>query len=362
MSLFRQGNVFRFGEEVKSYWQRQKKYDVLIKGAGITGLSLAYWINQLRPSMTVAIYETESIGFGASGRNAGFLTCGSVSYFSQLRDKFGLDKASEIWNFHAKNHELMKQFVGSCDYENNGAITASSTKERTEKLREIMDAMKSCRIKVEETSLQGFDGAFLYKGDGSVHPIKLLSSLKEKIKADFYFGKQEVEGRIIFDATNAYMNNSLVTAQRAQVLMLAPIARFLKTTVYHPESLTYFKQLPSGEVLIGGARTLDSKTEETKELGLNPKIQEYLENFLKSNFETLKDQPVLTQWSGIMGFTPDHLPIAGSNALNSYFIGGYSGHGMGLAFHSSKKLVEHVFLKTELPWFLDAARFENKKY
>ncbi|HVM95336.1 MAG TPA: FAD-dependent oxidoreductase, partial [Candidatus Acidoferrales bacterium] len=46
--------------------------DVAIVGGGFTGLSTAYNLRRENPGMTVAVLESEVIGFGASGRNGGF--------------------------------------------------------------------------------------------------------------------------------------------------------------------------------------------------------------------------------------------------------------------------------------------------
>jgi glycine/D-amino acid oxidase-like deaminating enzyme len=46
--------------------------DVAIVGGGFTGLSTAYNLRKDNPGMTVAVLESEIIGYGASGRNGGF--------------------------------------------------------------------------------------------------------------------------------------------------------------------------------------------------------------------------------------------------------------------------------------------------
>ena len=54
-----------------SYWLdrsagvERKNFDVVIIGAGITGISTAYWLNQEDPSLKVAIIEKNRLGFGA---------------------------------------------------------------------------------------------------------------------------------------------------------------------------------------------------------------------------------------------------------------------------------------------------------
>ncbi|GAA2092050.1 NAD(P)/FAD-dependent oxidoreductase [Actinomadura alba] len=51
-----------------------REYDVCIVGGGFTGLWTAYYLKQARPDMRIAILEKEFAGFGASGRNGGWLS------------------------------------------------------------------------------------------------------------------------------------------------------------------------------------------------------------------------------------------------------------------------------------------------
>ncbi|NDE59881.1 MAG: FAD-binding oxidoreductase [Acidimicrobiia bacterium] len=46
--------------------------DVLIVGAGFTGLWTAYYLRELAPHLSITILEKHRIGFGASGRNGGW--------------------------------------------------------------------------------------------------------------------------------------------------------------------------------------------------------------------------------------------------------------------------------------------------
>ena len=51
-------------------------FDVGIIGAGFTGLWTAYFLHQLRPHWRIAIFEQHHVGYGASGRNGGWLLGG----------------------------------------------------------------------------------------------------------------------------------------------------------------------------------------------------------------------------------------------------------------------------------------------
>ncbi|MDB5523041.1 MAG: FAD-dependent oxidoreductase [Rhizobium sp.] len=60
------------------------KADVCIVGAGYTGLWTAYYLRKADPTIRIAMVEKEFAGFGASGRNGGWLSGG----FSWSRDKY----------------------------------------------------------------------------------------------------------------------------------------------------------------------------------------------------------------------------------------------------------------------------------
>ncbi len=47
-------------------------FDVVIVGAGFTGLWSAYYLARRRPDLSIAVLEAETAGFGASGRNGGW--------------------------------------------------------------------------------------------------------------------------------------------------------------------------------------------------------------------------------------------------------------------------------------------------
>ncbi|ACY98450.1 NAD(P)/FAD-dependent oxidoreductase [Thermomonospora curvata] len=51
-----------------------RQYDVCIVGGGYTGLWTAYYLKKARPDLRIAILEREFAGFGASGRNGGWLS------------------------------------------------------------------------------------------------------------------------------------------------------------------------------------------------------------------------------------------------------------------------------------------------
>ena len=51
----------------------ERTVDVAIVGGGYTGLWSAYYLKKLAPQLSIAILEAHICGFGASGRNGGWL-------------------------------------------------------------------------------------------------------------------------------------------------------------------------------------------------------------------------------------------------------------------------------------------------
>ena len=53
--------------------------DVCIIGAGLSGISTAYYLNKANPELNIVILEKNKVGWGASGRNGGQLLHGFSS-------------------------------------------------------------------------------------------------------------------------------------------------------------------------------------------------------------------------------------------------------------------------------------------
>lgn len=385
-----------------SYWLDQsastksKTYDFVIVGGGIAGLSTAYWLQKDQPQASIAIIEKNRIGFGASGRNAGFVTCGSTAHFMKLNQQFGTEKATEIWKFSEQNRELLKQHIiedqaDLVDYRQTGSCTVAPNEEMWQKYRDTANTMKSQGLAVQEVDSKymesdygvvGFLGGIEYKDDGFVHPVKLLERLKSKLKVDIYestevFAIENHQGlqklktdRGLFETPkvlltlNAYLPmvlknfKDLLTPNRGQILVTEPLPQFVKGPCYLTKYLCYFRQLPSGHLLIGGFRNLSLETENNLLDQTTDVIQDALLEFVRKTFKHGASAKVAYQWSGIMGFTPDEQMMIGAlpNNPGISLMAGCSGHGMGLSFHAAKTLVESLRGKS-IPGHLDLKRF-----
>src|SRR5205823_12858435 len=67
--------------------------DVAVVGAGLTGLWSAYYLKRSQPSLEVVVLEREFAGFGASGRNGGWVSgffSGAARMYERMRGREGL--------------------------------------------------------------------------------------------------------------------------------------------------------------------------------------------------------------------------------------------------------------------------------
>ena len=70
--------------------------DVCIIGAGYTGLWAAWYLKQLSPERQVIVLEKEFAGFGASGRNGGFVSNGFALGAESIKKMVGRQAAQEL--------------------------------------------------------------------------------------------------------------------------------------------------------------------------------------------------------------------------------------------------------------------------
>lgn len=399
--MYRRGDVKDTGEDMSQpYWlsnpnKTKLKVDVAIIGSGISGLSVAYFLEKYS-SKKIVIIEKHSSGYGASGRNAGFISTGSLSLFQKMVENDGITKAIEKRLFYKRNHDLLLSefskttLKSKCDYKNKGSMTIALTKEKLESISQNISDLNlagfNCVVKnigeVYSSMKMASSGGVLDSQDGEIHSKKLLDLIEGSLRGQVLENQEvyqlnqnsllstdyEIEFSKVVIAINGYTElllpefKGIVNPIRGQMMLLENKSQFLNHNAYVSEKLCYFRQLPDNSVLIGGMRTLEEKTE----VGFSDhytteKLQNAYEEFLKTNFPFLSKNQVLNRWAGIMGFTFDESPLVGQLTPNRFYLGGYSGHGMGKAFACAEALAAFMEKQTAIPEFIDLSRINLSK-
>jgi glycine/D-amino acid oxidase-like deaminating enzyme len=104
--------------------------DVAIIGGGYTGLSAAYHLKKADPSLDVVVLEAETVGFGASGRNAGFVMTlfgSSVGLMRMLHGKERIRQAHEFMvSAIAELEAMVSEHAIDCEYERSGFLRVAT--------------------------------------------------------------------------------------------------------------------------------------------------------------------------------------------------------------------------------------------
>lgn len=383
-----------------SYWQDtvgltlDLDADIVIIGAGLAGLSTAYWVSKKDPEVSVIVVDQGNIGYGASGRNAGFITCGSTEHFSRMTSAYGEDKAEKIWKFTEYNHQLMidqfgkKNLEETCEYRNLGSWTLAATEHEIEVIGSTINSLHTKGVNVEWKDsvfegAEGFFGGAHYKDDGEIHPLKYLWKLAEEsgnsvtvIENAEVFGidqegeslvvrtnKKRIRTEAVILCTNAWSSQLFswfrdkVAPTRGQIIVTEPVASFLEPS-YCSFVLDYFRQLVDGRVLIGGFRNADVEKEVGFSDEINPIINEKLEDFLNNHFPILRGKRIDYRWSGIMGFAIDGYPMIGSLPEDPriFYNVGFTAHGLGFTF-AAGELTANLILEGKDPGIFSGRRF-----
>ena len=145
----------------KSFWLTTAPYepspplegdlsvDVAIVGGGFTGLSTALHVCEAE-SVDVAVLESEVVGFGASGRNAGFAMTlfGLTLGFTKLR--FGKERAREAHRYMERAvdyvGELVERYAMDSEYERPGFLRVATTPGYVKRIQHEIELARSLGI------------------------------------------------------------------------------------------------------------------------------------------------------------------------------------------------------------------------
>lgn len=367
-----------------SMWQRREpapepiSVDVCVIGAGICGLSAA--IECEARDVSCVVLERDYPGARASGRNAGFLMRGAAENYARACDDLGRERARWLWRFTESNLRALRRLgVGGLGaYADRASCLVAMNPEEAGELERSARFLGEDGFSVSLT--RAVDDALwerarpqlglLNPDDAVCSPAELVAMLRRLVgqarvisNAPVYAIEPEgtgvivrgrgvlVHARFVLVCTNAYAGGLLpelrgvVAPNRGQMLSMRPedpVAARLLHAYYINHGSEYVRAGPDGTVLFGGARKHRQAEECTDRDELNDAIQARLEElaraYLCERFE------VVARWSGIMGFSPDGLPIvracAGADPDGRvWFCGGLTGHGMSMGHLTARGAV-----------------------
>ena len=119
--------------------------DVAIIGAGYTGLWTAYYLKRHAPELNIAIIEAQTAGFGASGRNGGWLMGNLLGEDRLLASSSPVQRRASYDLLHGIPDEVaivLEREGIDCDYRKGGALyCAARYPEQETSLRQYLDKL-----------------------------------------------------------------------------------------------------------------------------------------------------------------------------------------------------------------------------
>lgn len=374
-----------------SYWEQQSflKYDHIIIGAGIVGLSSAIELRERFPSASILILERGLLPTGASSRNAGFACMGSLTELLDEQQYSNELEVVELFEQRKKGLERLRSRLGdnNIGYYANGSYeligdAEIDTLDKMDYLNKLLlpvTGKPAYMLANDKISSFGFSKSYtraLIENtcEGELNAGKMLRALVNhalhkgieiKTGAHVTGFEEEANGVTIF-VTDGFRHNTLafkshtlcictnaftkdllpeedVMPGRGQVLITQPIPGLKFKGVYHFDKGYYYFREIDGRILLGGGRNLDFEGETTTDFGLNESIQISLEEALKDIIIPNTHFMIAQRWAGIMAFGKTKHPIVKPVSAHVYCAFRMGGMGVALGSQTAMQLADIVY-------------------
>ncbi|WP_199609421.1 NAD(P)/FAD-dependent oxidoreductase [Flocculibacter collagenilyticus] len=369
--------------------ETEQHTDVAIIGAGYAGLSCAHHLMK-QHSISPVVLEANNVGWGCSGRNAGFILplSGRLGYQS-LVSRFGMKNTQEIHQQFLEGvstvHQLVQDADIDVDMQESGYLKIAHKPKYYEQLCEQADYMQEhFGYSVERLTRdqlfnnyckhQDAHGALRFSHGNGVNPLKVVTAYKKLIDSQngkiytnspvinwtkLLNGKHQLNtpsGSIIANkvvvASNGYTPSHLdrdftqrVLPVLSSVIVTRPLNDIeleqsgLKTNQVMMDTRAlkyYYRKLPDNRVLFGGRGAISGAEAD------NPKYYQRLLLALKQSFTCLKEVSIDYQWSGWISVSFDDIPHIYEADNNVFYAAGYCGAGLSFSTLAGKRLADKV--------------------
>ncbi|MEY3619519.1 MAG: hypothetical protein RL726_2217 [Actinomycetota bacterium] len=377
--------------------------DVVIVGAGFTGLWTAHYLKVHEPELRVVVIESRHVGFGASGRNGGWSSAVLPMSFSSLAREHGPDVAlsfdramiDSVDEVVSQAHRLG---IGNT-VAKGGYVQVARSEPQWERLREYVSQSRELgvsevdlRLLDRESTAQMIDttrclGSVYTPNCAAIHPGALVRSLAVDLRQR---GVRILEGvsalaiepgvvmtdrgslrtPVSVRATEAF--TARLRGFRRRVLPLyslmvatEPIDREVLDTLISPTRPTFND---ARNLIVYGQRTFDdriafggrgapyhfgSRIEER--FDTDPEVFRHLTSSLREMFPALGDVRITHHWGGPLGAPRDWTcSVNFDRKTGMASAGGYVGDGVTTSNLAGRTLADLITERstniTGLPW------------
>jgi len=383
-------------------------YDVCVVGAGYTGLWTAYYLKKARPDMRVAVLERSFAGYGASGRNGGWLSAefaGSKRRYAASHGKGGVVALQRAMMDSVDEVVAVAGGEGiDADIVKGGMRLVATNPAQKARLQAEVAELHEWGYWLEDVYLLDPRGEPRLQVDGAVaaaysphaarvHPAKLVLGLAAAVEAlgvDIFedTAVSEVRGRRggerpcavtahgtvradhVIRATEGFtaglpgqrrqwlpMNSSMIVTEPLSDVMWRHIGWERQEVLGdQAHAYCYAQCTADGRIAIGG-RGVPYRFGSAHDANgaTPPQTIAELWRVLARLFPVASEVPIAHAWSGVLGVPRDWCPTVGLDPETGLgWAGGYVGSGVTATNLAGRTLRDLVLGRrtelTRLPW------------
>ena len=383
--------------------------DVAIVGGGYTGLSAAYHLRSADPSLDVSVLEAETTGFGASGRNAGFVMTLFGASAGLMKALHGSEAVRDAHLYMeraiAALEETLSEHSLDCDYERNGFLKVATSPAYVVRIQKEIEFFQSLGLDGfqwldrDETQTRvrsgTYFGACFEPRCALINPIKWADALRQlaltsgarlyeltkvrevqresgryRLTTD---GGSIVANRVVY-AANGYTHllpglaskqmpafAYIVVTEKLSDEQRAAIGWAGREGIEDGRNFMHFYRLtPDGRLLVGGGPGLVPYAG-NMDNDAYPTAWKHLEQFIDVTFPALGRIKIDYRWGGAFSVTPNSTPQIGTlDGGGTVYAVGCTGHGVAMT-HMNGRIIRDLVLdrKTDLTdlWFVNRRSF-----
>jgi glycine/D-amino acid oxidase-like deaminating enzyme len=361
-----------------------QRVDVAVIGAGFTGLSAARTL--AKSGAKVAVFESQTIGWGASSRNGGMVLTGLKLPAATLITRYGKEATARMYAASLESIDFVEKLVReeniACDFARTGHLEVACKPRHFDDFRRSVEAIArdfghQQRL-IPRAQLHTEIGSAIYHGglvddfSAAVNPARYVAGLArsaeragaaiferahvDEIQREGAQGWKIATARGTLRAKNALIATSGYTSRVTPALQkkIIPIGSYIIVTEVLPEKLAaelsprnrmiydsknylyYYRLTPDRRMLFGGRAAFFPETSSTIR-----RSAEILRRGMLSVYPQLREAKIEYVWGGTLDFAFDITPHAGQ-LDGLHFSLGYAGHGVGMSTYLGDKIAQSI--------------------
>jgi len=376
--------------------------DVAIVGGGFTGLWTAYYLARTEPGLRIVLLERETLGYGASGRNGGWVS----GFFSGSARRYARGGAGAVRALQGAMFETVSEIVRVLDREAidadlvlGGQLTVALGAAQAARLRERVAKERASGLREQDlrvlepdelarrVRVAGASAASFTPHVARAHPAKLVRGLSEAVARlgvrihertpvtelaahRLATPAGAVAARWVVRATEGYTADlpglrRLLVPMNSSMIVTEP----LPCSTWHEigwqgqelisdeaHVFVYLQRTADGRIAIGGRGVpyrFASRTGGGGEIA--PSTVASLQARLAAMFPAAAGAAIEHGWSGVLGVPRDWcVSVQADPASGLAWAGGYVGEGVAASNLAARILCDLVLARESelvaLPW------------